>query len=983
MICGSLEATCLAGTKILVHASTENMFRIKREGINMLLLKGKNEKRSLILRTCSLLLAIMMIVSIAVPPVQAEDTGKQSVAENRRNEIGEQSVLEQLQTETERFTVESIQNAGVVDINFATAIYNSIIEDPNNFRKGLVLNMDAEIVEEGEVLTAEQIIEKGEAEGVTDRIKLILSYFTGIIEAESKEIEKIDGIKALRRARIINLRNNNISSLMPLKWGENYIFPTKPNEEQMRKYFGEYHLEKAKYRNTRIYIMGNPIREYPSKSDGCLKIDDNIETDMEILPERKFNLLIEDGGNGTITPNFLFNLKCDGTPIIIEDWGLEFRNNRGEENDLSFIDGYAAKALGPVAVQGIRKNQSFKIGIPGASFFKTYTAGIQDGLITARTTTFKWTQKFQIELYAELRVDKEIKRNIKIVKVDENNPEIVLPGAEFTLYDKDGKKLESKETDSKGEILFEGLEPGEYTVKETKPPLGYKENPSASKTFTISDDNSSFTAESKTGNRIQVYAGDVVEDGVVKETIEEKQIEDGVYVKCEDPLEKIDLSVIEGTQSRLRSFEVKWAGGDLEEEEKEQFASFDIEYDEENGSSNISEVLEEVEELVQEKTRDKYQNTEVKAVFENTDENNKPLVFTFANEPKLGNLEIRKRVENPEEMEFDESTEFEFKIDLVRGNSSLEGQYPYDIVGSTGAITESGQLESGDSIKLKKDEVVIIKNIPTKTQYCVEEMLTSDEKCYYDIKGKVREPKRDEKDNLLYDEQGNLLYSEKEVKGNVFEGETLGDTTVSVIAINKIVAYKLSVYKYDDTEQSRALENAEFTLYYEVSEGEESEKILMVDGEEKHVNKYQSGLTTLGGLLAETQEKINDPERKDIAFVTFNKLLPNTTWYLEETKVPSGHQIMKKILTVHVNENGVIEVKGKEEVNGEIKEGYLETSKVEGREDEFSITLTNKLNLIIPKAGMGGVYWYTVIGTLLIAAAAVAGAMAYRKNRNY
>lgn len=44
----------------------------------MLLLKGENKRQSLILRTCSLLLAIIMVVSIAVPPVQAEDAGKKS-----------------------------------------------------------------------------------------------------------------------------------------------------------------------------------------------------------------------------------------------------------------------------------------------------------------------------------------------------------------------------------------------------------------------------------------------------------------------------------------------------------------------------------------------------------------------------------------------------------------------------------------------------------------------------------------------------------------------------------------------------------------------------------------------------------------------------------------------------------------------------------------------------------------------------------------
>ncbi len=60
---------------------------------------------------------------------------------------------------------------------------------------------------------------------------------------------------------------------------------------------------------------------------------------------------------------------------------------------------------------------------------------------------------------------------IAIKKTDEDKK--VLPGAEFTLYDEDGKVVDRGVTGSDGTLSFEDLEPGSYTLKETKAPEGY------------------------------------------------------------------------------------------------------------------------------------------------------------------------------------------------------------------------------------------------------------------------------------------------------------------------------------------------------------------------------------------------------------------------------------------------------------------------------------------------------------------------------
>ncbi|MEK5112583.1 MSCRAMM family protein [Bacillus sp. FSL R5-0677] len=61
----------------------------------------------------------------------------------------------------------------------------------------------------------------------------------------------------------------------------------------------------------------------------------------------------------------------------------------------------------------------------------------------------------------------------EIVKVDANDKTKVLSDAEFEVY-KDGKKVETLRTDKNGKVISKKLEPGTYTLKETKAPQGYK-----------------------------------------------------------------------------------------------------------------------------------------------------------------------------------------------------------------------------------------------------------------------------------------------------------------------------------------------------------------------------------------------------------------------------------------------------------------------------------------------------------------------------
>ena len=71
------------------------------------------------------------------------------------------------------------------------------------------------------------------------------------------------------------------------------------------------------------------------------------------------------------------------------------------------------------------------------------------------------------------KLKEKITGQLEITKVDANDKTKLLSGAEFAVY-KDGKKVAELKTDENGKVMSPKLPLGEYTVKETKAPEGYK-----------------------------------------------------------------------------------------------------------------------------------------------------------------------------------------------------------------------------------------------------------------------------------------------------------------------------------------------------------------------------------------------------------------------------------------------------------------------------------------------------------------------------
>lgn len=99
----------------------------------------------------------------------------------------------------------------------------------------------------------------------------------------------------------------------------------------------------------------------------------------------------------------------------------------------------------------------------------------------SQTITIKAGETGTVTFYDEREAGNS---DIVIYKKDADNG-YFLTGAEFTLYDKEGRQAGKKVTDGTGSVLFENLKPGTYTVTETKAPKGYVLPNPSSQTITV------------------------------------------------------------------------------------------------------------------------------------------------------------------------------------------------------------------------------------------------------------------------------------------------------------------------------------------------------------------------------------------------------------------------------------------------------------------------------------------------------------------
>ncbi|GFZ29882.1 membrane protein [Clostridium zeae] len=113
----------------------------------------------------------------------------------------------------------------------------------------------------------------------------------------------------------------------------------------------------------------------------------------------------------------------------------------------------------------------------------------------------------------EAIIDSKIKADITIKKVDESgNP---LLGAEFTLYDSEGKVVNSAVSGNDGTLIFKAVVYGNYTIKETKAPNGYSVNSQILNVQVKSTDEQSFTINDKKIVSVIPQTGSVIDSSIL------------------------------------------------------------------------------------------------------------------------------------------------------------------------------------------------------------------------------------------------------------------------------------------------------------------------------------------------------------------------------------------------------------------------------------------------------------------------------------
>lgn len=895
-------------------------------------------------RIFSLILAWIMLMGICLQPgfvSRAEEDDQ--TTEKQISEMAAQSTLDEIQELLGLqgvFTVENIMKAGIEDENFAKAVYDSISASPNNFRSGIEV-LDGEDESQWparKTLTAQEIIDAGKEEGVIldplqqqvdteSAVRLILSYFTGVINArhyqkdevgnvikdEENSVRSIVGIKLLRRAVKIDLRYNMITDITELESGQGYIPGVDVSTvEGKNSYFGE------KNRNVRIRLAQNSIIKYFKRGDGRIDLDLlSPKVGPQILAPDIIYLMkgtAQEKEQGLETGEIPMDIMIGNVPVSLDDTGITYLKSSTIKN---------------ATIENVRKDQSDNLsqGVYAACARAVFK-GIRS--VGDLRMAFKGARSSEYEVYAAnenptveelITAGQGTVKGIKIVNVQ--------------IY-----------TSVTANAISEGII---HLHKQDE-----KGNAVANATF----------------NLYKCKAENETEDPLITTVTTDKNgdvyqgnLKDGTYYFVETKVP--EGYTLNATKEDVQMTDAAGAVSFIKDKDS-YYTLYKC-----NGTSMIPG---EGDELVQSGLK--------------SDENG---VVNYSGLESGGYYLIKN-----EAFEIKTVKEKDWTLkNATTGKSTEDGD---SLVTNDGSVDDDGELvtqnetiEDGFYVKVKSDQELALSIPENNTSPLNEIKLTwtaglqktgeEGEMTYRITQQRTTNPVSDnvtylqDQNKLIDTVQAEIQKLSREEYRNVtvemrFGGEYVSadrwqgnQDAIKTVTVTNPKSATLRVYKQDDSKNP--LKGAEFTLYrkYNPTVDNEADKKTLQLGENSSVDVVAEKVITT--KLTENREK---------AEAVFDKLPLDTTWYLAETKLPTGYEYIKKeeadgsasasavkaigkIYKVTISAAGKVSIDGKE------------ANQLPDVKNEYSITMTN-IGISLPTTGYDGGYDVcTVLGMVLIAGA--------------
>ncbi|MBC5636472.1 hypothetical protein H8S33_06490 [Ornithinibacillus sp. BX22] len=169
--------------------------------------------------------------------------------------------------------------------------------------------------------------------------------------------------------------------------------------------------------------------------------------------------------NTLITGEVLLTKVDDTNPDIMLA-GAEFSLLDAHDNVLQ--EGLKTNEDGELFVDGLAPGDYKFVETKAPTYYQLNEQEIPFTIDRAKTKTEVMTVELTVE-------NKLIPGSVELIKVDSDNHDITLSGAEFELQDSEGNVLkEGLVTDEEGRLVIENLKPGTYQFIETKAPTYYQ-----------------------------------------------------------------------------------------------------------------------------------------------------------------------------------------------------------------------------------------------------------------------------------------------------------------------------------------------------------------------------------------------------------------------------------------------------------------------------------------------------------------------------